>query len=188
MARPTPEEILSEPFIRPAKPVRPCDHPGCTCEGEHRAPVSRDRLFEYYWFCLEHVRAYNRTWDYFRGMSEAEIERQRRADTVWGRPSWPFHGAPEPGRRYYRVHDGFAFFWDEEPYAGTAPPRGPVSEQQAALAVLELEEPVTFEEIKRRYKVLAKQLHPDANGGDRAAEERLKIVNQAYSTLKLRFD
>ncbi|MFO1060844.1 MAG: DnaJ domain-containing protein, partial [Dongiaceae bacterium] len=35
-----------------------------------------------------------------------------------------------------------------------------------------------------RYKSLVKRLHPDANGGDKAAEERLKHINLAYSTLK----
>jgi curved DNA-binding protein CbpA len=50
--------------------------------------------------------------------------------------------------------------------------------------VLELPIGVSFEEVRSRYKALVKQLHPDANGGDRAAEDRLKVVNQAYGTLK----
>ena len=57
--------------------LRRCDHPDCAEAGEHRAP--RDRgLKEYYWFCLEHVRAYNAAWDYFRGMSATEIEACRK--------------------------------------------------------------------------------------------------------------
>jgi curved DNA-binding protein CbpA len=31
---------------------------------------------------------------------------------------------------------------------------------------------------------LVKRFHPDANGGDRDAEERLKLINDAYTTLK----
>ena len=38
--------------------------------------------------------------------------------------------------------------------------------------------------MKTRYKELAKRHHPDANGGDRAAEERLKTINIAYATLR----
>ena len=38
--------------------------------------------------------------------------------------------------------------------------------------------------LKARYKVLVKLHHPDAHGGDKAAEEKLKIINQAYATLK----
>ena len=155
-----------------------------------RAPIgprSGDRLNEYYWFCLEHVRAYNLAWDFFAGMDEEEIERQRRDDTVWQRPSWPFSqsGSRTTGTDGARIHDGFGFF-SEGPAGERVPPR-PVTEEQKALAVLDLAEPVTFQDIRARYKTLVKKLHPDANGGDRAAEERLKAVNQAYAALKIRF-
>jgi molecular chaperone DnaJ len=39
------------------------------------------------------------------------------------------------------------------------------------------------EEIKRSYRKLARQYHPDRNPGDQAAEERFKEVQQAYSIL-----
>jgi curved DNA-binding protein CbpA len=50
--------------------------------------------------------------------------------------------------------------------------------------VFGLEPPVTFERLRSRYLTLVKQHHPDANGGDKAAEERLKSINEAYATLK----
>ena len=59
-----------------------------------------------------------------------------------------------------------------------------LSKEDQALAVLELTAPVTMEEVRTRYRSLVKKLHPDANGGNKAAEERLKVVNQAYSVLK----
>src|SRR5690348_17810776 len=68
-----------------APPGRPCDMPGCERFGEYRAPKSRRNLKDYWWFCLEHVRAYNSTWDYYKGMSPGEIEAQLRADTAWQR-------------------------------------------------------------------------------------------------------
>ena len=152
-------------------------------------PVARDRLNEYYWFCLDHVRAYNLSWNYFAGMSESEIEHQRRHDTVWQRPSWPFgrfgeHHAGYTSSNGPGVHDGFGFFTGGAEDA--APPR-PQTAEQRALAVLDLKEPATFQDVRARYKVLVKQLHPDANGGDTAAEERLKAVNQAYAALKISF-
>lgn len=177
---------------------RRCDSPGCTGEGLHRAPRSRDDLTSYYWFCLEHVRAYNLAWDYFKGMDEDAIEQTRRRDAVWQRPSWPLNGCKADGgkangrqqeahRRPFR--DDFGFFAKEaaeqRQQAGRFPPR---SRQAKALRILELAPTAGLAEVKARYKALVKQLHPDVTGGDGRAEERLKIINLAYSDLKAAFE
>lgn len=183
MPRPTPD-ALNAPFRKACGPERGCAHPGCPEPGEYRAPVSRERLEEYLWFCLDHVRAYNQAWDYFAGLSEQEIELLRRADTVWQRPSWPLGRFGErlaAGMRY-RVRDPFGFFAEDEAQPCAPQPR---SEEEKALAVFDLKGPVTFEDVRARYMTLVKRLHPDANGGDRASEERLKTVNQAYAALKV---
>ncbi len=73
----------------PEAPGQPCDAPGCLNHGEYRAPKSRTNLRAFYWFCLEHVREYNASWDFYKGMSPGEIEQQVRADTHWQRPTWP---------------------------------------------------------------------------------------------------
>src|ERR1700710_495594 len=73
----------------PAAPGRTCEMPSCCGMGEYRAPKSRTTLQDYWWFCLEHVRAYNASWDFYKGMSPGQIEAQLRADTSWQRPSWP---------------------------------------------------------------------------------------------------
>ena len=172
----------------PAAPGRCCDMPGCETPGEYRAPKSRRNLKEYWWFCLEHVRAYNATWDYYKGMSPGEIEAQLRADTAWQRPSWPL------GRL------GRTAEWDEEMIRdplhllaagrvkrGSAPAQKQTPpELREPLATLGLSWPTTLDAVKTRYKELAKRHHPDANGGDRAAEERLKTINLAYATLRSR--
>ena len=190
MPRTSPDR-LNEPFRRAAPAERRCQVVGCDEPGTYRAPVSRDRLREYYWFCLAHVRAYNRAWDYFVGMNETEIEVQRRMDTVWQRPSWPLgQFGQHAGDGQPRVHDGFGFFAHGEAEAHAAagaPTRRASSEEQKALAVLDLSEPATFEEVRARYMALVKKLHPDANGRDSNAEERLKVVNLAYAALKTSF-
>ncbi len=168
----------------PDPKLRRCERAGCTAEGRFRAPVSRDHLNHYYWFCLDHVREYNAAWDFFAGLSSEEIEQQRRRDATWQRPSWPFAGRKAGGRANGEIHDPYGFFDDE----GTARPQSPPQSKRAqALALLNLDNDASFVSVKARYKELVKQLHPDANGGDPEAEERMKVINQAYATLKAEF-
>ena len=93
--RRTDHPLLSKPLPGADTGVRTCDWPGCTEDGEHRAPKARDRLREYHWFCMDHVRVYNKRWNYYQGMSELEIEDDKRHDTVWNRPSWPLGDSEE---------------------------------------------------------------------------------------------
>ncbi len=162
--------------------VRGCDHPDCERLGVHPAPRGRNQLRDYLWFCVEHVRAYNASWNYYAGMSEDEIEAEIRKDTVWQRPTWRW-GA----RRFENLRDPFDVLGDDgAPNTGnkadTAPRLPP--EVVEAFAIFGFEAPVATVELKARYKELVKLHHPDANGGDKAAEEKLKTINIAYSTLK----
>jgi hypothetical protein len=164
--------------------TRRCDHPDCAGEGAHRAPRARDMLNSYYWFCLDHVRDYNKAWNYYANMSDAEVEAERRKDTFWHRPTWPLG---RNGEFAAGIRDPFSLFGDDEPTRQNEDrTRGMFREnapELAALATMDLKPPVTIATLKARYKVLVKQHHPDANGGDRQAEERLKEINQAYATL-----
>jgi len=172
-------------------PVRACDHPGCTAGGEFRAPRSRLDLDHYYWFCLDHVRAYNAAWNYYAGMSTTEIEAEIRRDTVWQRPSWKLgqRHTPSTGPR---MRDPFGFYNATNGHNGAHRADGrardeaarALSAREQALAVFEIEPPFTVTHLKARYKTLVKLHHPDAHGGDKVAEEKLKIINQAYATLK----
>ena len=155
-----------------------CNWPGCDHLGEYRAPQSRSALKSYVWFCLEHIRAYNSSWNYYKGMTEDEVEADVRRDTVWQRPSWRLGSDP---REFAHAHirDDFGFFAADEQEV-----RRPVAtSEQKALQVLDLSAPVTVAIVKKRYKELVKQHHPDANGGDKAAEERFKQISEAYRVI-----
>jgi DnaJ domain len=164
---------------------RVCEAAGCRLQGEYRAPFARDRLDQYRWFCLEHVRDYNKKWDYFAGLDASEIERHIRADTTWRRPVWPLGGRRNGGPQ---IHDPLGLR-EEAGLNEKPPPRMDGSEQltpaeRNAMGVLELSWPTTRADVKSRYKELVKMHHPDANGGAREAEEKLKEINVAYSTLR----
>lgn len=155
---------------------RRCDWPGCEEMAEHRAPRSRRELNRFWWFCLDHVRQYNASWNYYAGMTEQEIEADVRFDTVWQRPSWRM-GASNGTFAFGSVDidDSFALFGR----AGEVKHR-PATPEEQALVVLDLQPPVTIAVVKARYKELVKRHHPDANGGAKASEERFKDISAAY--------
>jgi DnaJ domain len=163
---------------------RSCEEPNCGEAATHRAPRSPSALNEYRWFCLDHVREYNRNWDYYKGMSQAQIEQEVRRDTTWQRPTWPLGGG---GHSHPRVEGILrdplgSLHRAARPMPQPEHERAPV-ELAHALETLGLGWPVATDEAKARYKALAKLHHPDANGGDPAAEERLKIINAAWGQL-----
>ena len=167
----------------PAAPAgRACDHPGCALEGAYRAPKSRTSINDYHWFCLEHVRAYNASWDYYRGMTPGQIEAQTRDDTGWQRPTWPLGTL---GKQFDEtmLRDPLQLLATGRVKREAAKVQVP-AELRDPLRALGLEWPVSMDVLKTRYKELAKRHHPDANGGDRSAEERLKVINIAYAAVR----
>jgi len=176
----------------PQPGVQACDHPDCPEAGLYRAPKGRDRLKDYYWFCLDHVRAYNSAWNFCEGFSEADIEAQLRAASCWERPTWRlghWHSGRSAGVEAAMKDFAETFGIHGEPGQEQSTPRRPSrpwTAEEKALAVLNLTPAATWAEIKACYKRLVKRFHPDANGGDKQAEERLKVINQAYSTLRSR--
>jgi hypothetical protein len=168
--------------------VRPCTQPGCKDEGVCRVPKSREELGKHIWLCLAHARAYNESWDFFKGMSDRDIESFRNEAIVGHRPTWPL------GKRGARMPNPFSTFEFDNAFGGAKPkkeantPRRPERQitrlQLTAFDTLQLEPSATLIEIKARYKELVKRFHPDANGGDRGAEERLKQVIKAYGVLR----
>lgn len=177
-------ELLEDSY-----PRRACDHDGCEAEGAHKAPVNRNKLNSYYWFCLEHVREYNSNWNYYAGMNEYEVESSNRFDHFWERPTWPFGVNPSERQQFYSFHDPhdllgmgrrFSAF-DNDGYIQTEKVMG---EEAEALRVMDLHYPLTPEKLKARYKELVKKHHPDKNGGCVTSEEKLKKINKAYDLLK----
>ncbi len=173
-------------FATAPEPVaRLCDWPDCAERGDYPAPWSRAELRRYRWFCLAHVRAYNSAWNYYDGMDDREVEADIRADVVWRRRTWRFgsgvRAAGEQCGVQPDLHDSFGLF-DEEP-GPQQPHQTPASPAVRAMQVLDLVPPVTLAAVKARYKELVKRHHPDANGGDKAAEERFKQINEAYRTV-----
>lgn len=175
-----------------------CQWKGCTAPGHHRAPMGRGREGEHFWFCREHVQQYNASYNYFDGMSDTEVEKFR-AEAVYGhRPTWKVGtNAENPaGKTKNQKSDGTAEFGSPSAqnfYAWRAKQaRSEAKEKRRQLKPLEKKSVEALglngvpqkSEIKARFKELVKRHHPDSNGGDRASEEKLREIIQAYNYLK----
>jgi hypothetical protein len=177
--------------IEPKAAARPCDAKDCPNPGDCRVPKSRENLGEYFWYCSAHARAHNENWDFFRGMDNADIAKFREEAILGHRPTWPLGKRAAKARTGTRtqdpIHDSHALFEDEANGSPTGPrrPERQLTRLQAtAMDTMQLAHNATLIEIKARYKELVKRFHPDANGGDRGAEERLKQVIKAYGVLR----
>jgi len=168
---------------------RACDHPDCRAPATARAPKSRDMLGEHYWFCQPHAAQYNRSWNFFAGMSEDEVQARIVEDVVGGgRPTWPLKAS----RNSREAAAAGGFFRDPLGIFGVgakarereAAERGLGKLERQALIDLDLEPGAPRAAIRARYTELVKRCHPDANGGDRSAEHKLQNVIRAYKTLR----
>jgi len=185
----------------------PCAWPGCKSNGVHRAPVG-DGDDKYQLLCLEHVREFNQSWNFFKDMDDEDIqEKIKNERSTGGRPTWQFSNEavrdPDPAKRfrsksgqrsaaYHRAYmringmkDPYSLFRaDENGVEGVAPQRRLNKIQRNAIETLDLPETAKMDQIKTRYKELLKRLHPDTNGGDTSTVERLRLVIKAYNVLK----
>jgi len=170
---------------------RLCEAKGCVGPGNCRVAKSPQNLGEYFWYCPAHARAHNESWDFFKGMGDEDILKFR-LDAITGhRPTWQLGKRAARARTGTRaqnpLHDSHALFEDDadgNPTGPRRPERQLTRLQIMAMDTLQLAHNATLIEIKARYKELVKRFHPDANGGDRGAEERLKQVIKAYGVLR----
>jgi hypothetical protein len=168
-----------------------CQHDGCRAVGEFRAPKGRGREGQFWQFCLEHVRSYNQTYNYFAGMPDEDISAYQKAAATGHRPTWTIGVNPGPRRKPGGVpppfEDHLGIFGAAAGFRGAAeaePERRLKLAERRALELLDLPQTASGSEIKARYKTLVKRLHPDANGGDRSSEDKLRGIIQAYNTLR----
>jgi DnaJ-like protein len=169
-----------------------CAWPGCSAAGAHRAPRGRQFEGQYLNLCLEHVREYNKDYNFFQGLDDAAVSSFQKDAVTGHRPtwrlgenSWASSKTGKSGFRHNANHkDPFGLFGDDRGATrSTRPARTVRNAELKALHCLGLEEGAAPDQVKTRYKALVKRLHPDANGGSRDNEDKLKEVIQAYDYL-----
>lgn len=185
---------------RKAAEKRRCDWSGCEHDGTHKAPRARGGDGRYYMFCIDHVRQYNANYNYFDGMSDAQVAAFQKDAATGHRPTWKTgadaldHGTSRGARSADPDNVGAkpavgaqAFFaYRAKRMAGASDDvrRYVRPLERKSLETLNLPETAGKVEIKARFKELVKLHHPDANGGDKGSEDTLREIIQAYNILK----
>ena len=168
-----------------------CAWPGCSESGCYPAPRDRVNLRDYLWFCRSHIRIYNRHWNYCQGMSEEQITNLARGQATWERPTWQLGSHAPLFCKHHHIYDNISDHVETNQKTRKPPPEDPPrdsfeSTSESEIDSFDFSSSSSEEDIKNRYRQLAKKLHPDTNGGDKNFEERLKLINEAYSEFKRR--
>ena len=177
-----------------------CQWKGCNHPGTHRAPKGRGRDGEYFVFCVDHVRQYNASYNYFDGMSDSEVEDFQKDALTGHRPTWKVganawaHGtrqgsatnrASRPPPAAHRTRTGSLHGAPSRLARNQRRIRRQLRPlERKSLEALNLTAAANKVEIKTRFKELVKLHHPDANGGDNRSEDKLREIIQAYNYLK----
>jgi DnaJ domain len=170
---------------------------GCPHPGEFRAPLSHrpslDGPQPWRWLCLEHIREFNASYDYFAGMSAEQIYAAQTPMHGWETESRTFRAAgnadlPPRWSDFKDPIDAmgarFRQRMDEARTEAQDRARGIDPEVRRALTTLELEPGADRRAIRSAYSRLVRVYHPDRNGGDRRHEAKLQAVIAAYNRLK----
>ncbi|WP_233503306.1 J domain-containing protein [Sphingomonas psychrotolerans] len=178
-------------------PGRLCAEPGCSEPGEFRAPPLEgtgrpgDGPPPFRWMCLDHVRAFNSGYNFFKGMSPDEINDAQRPFAGWERETRAFNatgGADRPPRwaDFADPLDAInARFRDRMKDRAERKDGKPLSgKDRDAMHALALEIDADRMALRKRYSELVRRYHPDRNGGDRGFEGKLQEVIAAYQHLK----
>lgn len=156
---------------------RSCYNPDCKELGLYPAPKSKENLREYLYFCINCIREFNKSWNYFEGLNEQELEIEIRKSTTWNRPSWKF-GTKNLN---YDFEKAFRQFNDQKKLDEN---KNVSKKIKDAFNLLDLDLNSTPDEIKRRYKNLAKKWHPDVQQNETNHNKNKFIdITNAYKTI-----
>ncbi len=162
-----------------------CDWENCQEIGSYKAPVERDNSRKYRLLCLNHIKIFNKKWNYFENMNDQEIEFFIKSDLTWHKSTKSF-GSSE---NFFNIlwnnalEDKLNIFKSSNFKEFTKTKFS--QKDKDALDAMDLNYSVKWEEIQKKFKTLVKKYHPDKNLGSKKYEDKLKKITLAYSQLKM---
>ena len=162
-----------------------CDWNNCLELGEYKAPLEKDNSKNYRLLCLDHIKEFNKNWNYFSGMSDEEVVNFLKSDMTWHKPTQGFSSSDNFFKILWNnaLNDGLNDLKFKKHFKNTKEFSFDNNDIKA-FSILEIAVGLKWDKIQEKFKKLVKKFHPDINAGDKKFEEKLKIITLAYTQLK----
>ena len=161
-----------------------CDWENCKQIGKFKAPLERDNSKNYKWLCKEHIKLFNKNWNYFEGMSQDEIEDFLKSDLTWHRPTQKFGSSDNFFNILWNNALSDKFIREDKNFNSSYNKKFSEKDKDA-FRIMGLKFNADWSSIQKKFKTLVKKFHPDKNAGNKQFEDKLKKITMAYSHLKL---
>ena len=162
-----------------------CDWDNCKKNGEYKAPIEKDNSKNFRLLCLNHVKEFNKNWNYFSGMSDKQIYNFLKSDMTWHKPTQSFSSSDN----FFKVlwNNALKDELNKSKFKSSFDHMNQFkfdNNDIKAFGILGVSVGLRWEKIQEKFKKLVKKFHPDMNSGNKKFEEKLKIITLAYTQLK----
>ena len=162
-----------------------CDWNNCLEIAEYKAPIEKDNSKKHRLLCLNHVKQFNKNWNYFSGMNDDQIFSFLKSDMVWHKPTQSFSSSDN----FFKVlwNNALKDELDRSKLKSQFDHMNQFtfdSNDIKAFSILGVSIGLKWEKIQNKFKTLVKKFHPDINLGNKKYEEKLKLITLAYTQLK----
>ena len=163
-----------------------CDWDKCKEIGSYKAPYERDNSKKYRLLCLNHVKIFNKKWNYFSDMTDQQVEYFIKSDLTWHKSTKSFGSSDNFFNILWNnaLEDKLNIFKSSS-YKEFKKINLNKTDRDA-FDILDLKYDAKWEEIQKQFKTLVKKYHPDKNLGSKKFEDKLKTITLAYSQLKMK--
>ena len=163
-----------------------CEWKNCNEAGRFKAPAEKDNSKNFRWLCENHIKIFNKKWNYFDGMSQNEIINFIKSDLTWHRPTQKFGSSDNFFNILWNnaLSDKFNIFKAN----GSTHINNfnkLCEKDKDAFIIMGLELNSDWATVQKKFKTLVKKFHPDKHSGNKQYEDKLKKITLAYSHLKM---